>query len=125
MPAGMSIHVVDVSRGVVARGMRVEVYRQPDGGSAAASGREVIAAGEIDATGVLPAPQLTGPAVGRGRYEVWFHIADYYRTQSVPLPQVPFLYIVRYEFGIDDTSQHYHLPMKTTPWGYSCFRGGA
>ena len=30
-----------------------------------------------------------------------------------------------FRFGIDDPEQHYHLPFKVTPWGYSCFRGGA
>ena len=41
------------------------------------------------------------------------------------LPKVPFLDVVRYSFGISDPEQHYHLPFKCTPWGYSCFRGGA
>jgi 5-hydroxyisourate hydrolase len=41
------------------------------------------------------------------------------------LPEVPFLDEVSYRFGIADPRQHYHLPMKLTPWGYSCFRGGA
>ncbi|TAK88502.1 MAG: hypothetical protein EPO20_02705 [Betaproteobacteria bacterium] len=30
-----------------------------------------------------------------------------------------------YRFGIADPDQHYHLPFKCAPWGYSCFRGGA
>ena len=38
---------------------------------------------------------------------------------------VPFLDIVAYRFGLADPEAHYHLPMKCTPWGYSCFRGGA
>jgi 5-hydroxyisourate hydrolase len=38
---------------------------------------------------------------------------------------VPFLGAVRFDFGIADPAQHYHLPFKCTPWGYSCFRGGA
>ena len=41
------------------------------------------------------------------------------------LPAVPFLDVVTYRFGIADPQQHYHLPFKCTPWGYSCFRGGA
>jgi 5-hydroxyisourate hydrolase len=38
---------------------------------------------------------------------------------------VPFLDVVTYRFGIADPQAHYHLPFKCTPWGYSCFRGGA
>jgi 5-hydroxyisourate hydrolase len=41
------------------------------------------------------------------------------------LPSPPFLDVVTYRFGISDPEQHYHLPFKCTPWGYSCFRGGA
>jgi 5-hydroxyisourate hydrolase len=43
----------------------------------------------------------------------------------VRLPPHPFLHVVSYDFGIDQPEQHYHLPFKCTPWGYSCFRGGA
>ena len=60
-----------------------------------------------------------------GAYEARFHIAEWYRAQAVQLPAVPFLETVRYHFGIADSAQHYHLPFKCTPWGYSCFRGGA
>jgi len=120
---GISIHVVDVSRGVVARGMRVEVWRLPQPGTGESRHRLVDA--HIDDAGSLPAPVLMGEAVQTGRYAVVFHVADYYRMHSVALPAEPFLDVVHYEFGVDDVCQHYHLPMKTTPWGYSCFRGGA
>ena len=58
-------------------------------------------------------------------YEAVFHVTQWYREQRVALPQVPFLNVVTYRFGISDPEQHYHLPFKCTPWGYSCFRGGA
>ena len=41
------------------------------------------------------------------------------------LPAVPFLDVATFRFGIADADQHYHMPFKLTPWGYSCFRGGA
>lgn len=111
---GVSIHVVDVSRGVVAQGMRVEVRRE---GS-------VLAAGAISAQGLLAAPALDA-TLAPGSYEAVFHVAEWYRAQGVPLAKVPFLDVVTYRFGIADSAQHYHLPFKCTPWGYSCFRGGA
>jgi len=115
---GLSIHVVDVSRGVVAAGMRVEVY-------AAMPSRALLCAGAISAKGTLDDPVLTSEAVGTGYYEAVFHTAAYYRLAGAPLPAQPFLDVVTYRFGISDVTQHYHLPMKFTPWGYSCFRGGA
>ena len=116
--AGISIHVVDVSRGVVASGMRIEVY-------ATAPERRLLCRGAINPKGVLDDPALMSDAMQAGYLEVMFHVADYYRSAGVPLPAIPFLDVVTYRFAIGDTRQHYHLPMKFTPWGYSCFRGGA
>jgi 5-hydroxyisourate hydrolase len=118
MPGGLSIHVVDVSRGVVAAGMRVEVY-------ADTPSRTLLCAGEINAKGVLDQTVLMSETMGVGYYEAVFHAAAYYRLAGAPLPAQPFLDVVTYRFGISDLAQHYHLPMKFTPWGYSCFRGGA
>ena len=116
MPAGISIHVVDVSRGVVALGMRVDVY--------ACEPRALLASGSISAAGVLDMAALA-TVMKPGFYEAVFHAADYYRGAAVDVPDVPFVDVVTYRFGIARPDQHYHLPMKITPWGYSCFRGGA
>jgi 5-hydroxyisourate hydrolase len=113
---GISIHVVDVSRGIVAQGLRVEVFAMPE--------RRLIAGGAIAENGVLNDAALAA-TFAPGYYEAVFHIADYYQAQNVPLPATPFLDVVTYRFGIADPRQHYHLPFKMTPWGYSCFRGGA
>ncbi|MFL6798173.1 MAG: hydroxyisourate hydrolase [Xanthobacteraceae bacterium] len=116
---GLSIHVVDVSRGVVGTGMQVALHRCGDGGKL-----DQIMEGAIGAAGLLEAPELATifPA---GRYLVLFHVGDFYRRAGIKLPAVPFLDVVQFAFGISDPGQHYHLPFKCTPWGFSCFRGGA
>lgn len=114
---GVSIHVVDVSRGVVAAGLRV-VLRDLSAGGA------VIAEGAVNEAGALAESALSA-RFAPGLYEAEFHVAAYYRQAGVPLPEQPFLDVVSYRFGIADAGQHYHLPFKMTPWGYSCFRGGA
>jgi 5-hydroxyisourate hydrolase len=91
--------------------MRVEVVFQ---------GRKILS-GAASAKGALEQSATLEP----GMYEAVFHVAEWYRKQNVALPPVPFLDVVTYRFGIDDPKQHYHLPFKCTPWGYSCFRGGA
>src|SRR5262245_19782194 len=117
MAGGISIHVVDVSRGVVAAWMRVEVYAlQPE--------RRMIASGIVSVKGLVEEAVLA-QWFALGAYEVVFHVAVYYCAVGLQLPKVPFLDVVVYRFGIDDSESHYHLPMKLTPWGYSCFRGGA
>ena len=112
---GVSIHVVDVSRGVVAVGMQVEL-RHADG--------RVVASGATSAKGMLEHAALA-ETFDPGLYEAVFHVGAYYRRVKAPMPDVPFLDVVHYHFGISDPQQHYHLPFKCTPWGYSCFRGGA
>jgi len=115
---GISIHVVDVSRGVVAAGMRIELHASSASGELA-----LLAQGAIGGNGLFNAPELTG-IFKPGAYAARFHVGEYYRETGVELPAVPFLDVVRFHFGIADPAQHYHLPFKCTPWGYSCFRGG-
>jgi len=108
---GISIHVVDVSRGVVATGMRVEIFH----------GDSLVTAGQLSAKGLLEDEAL-GRRFQPGFYEARFHVSAWYRAQGIACP---FLDVVSYRFGVADPEQHYHLPFKCTPWGYSCFRGGA
>ncbi len=109
---GVSIHVVDVSRGLVAGGMKVELLG-PVG--------RLAVSGFTDPRGLLE----SSTKLAAGRYEAIFHVAAWYRAEGVALPKIPFLEVAHYKFGISDPRQHYHLPFKCTPWGYSCFRGGA
>ena len=110
----VSIHVVDVSRGVVATSMRVELH----------SVEALVASGQIGTSGLLDHSALK-ERFAAGAYQAVFHVADYYRKAGVPLPSHPSLDVVHYDFAVDQPDQHYHLPFKCTPWGYSCFRGGA
>lgn len=116
---GISIHVVDISRGLVARGMRAELWAESTDGDFMP-----IAAGEIDARGTLAHPDLDR-TFAAGRYRAIFHVGAYYRGEGIAGGAMPFLDIVHYDFGVADPGQHIHLPFKCTPWGYSCFRGGA
>ena len=116
---GISIHVVDVSRGIVASGMKVELYRV-----GLEEDRRLLASGTIADTGLF-AHEALNQVFEPGFYEARFHVADSYRNPVGGKASVPFLDVVSYRFGLADPRAHYHLPMKCTPWGYSCFRGGA
>jgi 5-hydroxyisourate hydrolase len=109
--SGLSIHVFDVSRGIAAGGLRVEV-RGPDGA--------LLLDARTSAQGTL---ECATPS--KGLYEATLHIGDWYRAQGVTVPDPAFLEEVPYRFGVADLGQHYHLPLKMTPWGFSLFRGGA
>jgi 5-hydroxyisourate hydrolase len=113
---GLSIHVIDVSRGVPAAGMRVELW-------VVGSDRTMVADALVDAGGLVELPGLAARPMSQGVYEAVFHVAEWFRAQGVPLPAPAFLDAVPFRFGIADPGQHYHLPMKITPWGFSLFRG--
>jgi 5-hydroxyisourate hydrolase len=116
---GISIHVVDISRGIIAYGMRTELWS----GTGEAPFMRLLE-GEIDAGGLLVHPGLD-KTFAAGRYRAVFHVGAYYRSCGIVVGANPFLELVNFDFGIADPAQHVHLPFKCTPWGYSCFRGGA
>ncbi len=113
---GISIHCVDVARGRVATGLRVRVARL-DG--------TPICEGSVSAKGVMEHPALMSDAITAGGYEVVFEVGAFYRALGTDIPEPAFLEAVPYRFHIADAAQHYHLPFKFTPWGFSLFRGGA
>jgi 5-hydroxyisourate hydrolase len=116
MAGGISIHGVDVARGVPATGLEVEMHRLGTNGTR-------IAAGRLGNDGVLDHPTKQGDGVVRGTYEVLFHIGDWLRANGYPEEQASFLDIVPFRFVVSDVEQHYHLPLKFTPWGVTLFRG--
>jgi 5-hydroxyisourate hydrolase len=116
MAGGISVHAVDVARGRPAQGMQVEIY-------ALAGVRKVIASGKLGASGALDHPVTRGEGVTTGSYDVIFHVGDYLRATGAPTSTPPFLDLVPFRFTVADAEQHYHLPFKFTPWGFSLFRG--
>ena len=116
MAGGISLHCVDVSRGYAMTGLQVEVFRVNN------SERKLIANGKTD-KGVLNHPMVKGEGIITGQYEVVFHVADYYRSIDHNLSDPPFIETVTYPFGLANEEEHYHLPMKMTPYGFSLFRG--
>ena len=116
MAGGISVHAVDVARGRPAQGMQVDIY--------ALSGlRKLIATGKLAPNGALDHPVVQGEGVSGGAHEVVFHVGDYLRATGAPTSTPPFLDLVPFRFTIADAAQHYHLPFKFTPWGFSLFRG--
>lgn len=113
----ISVHVVDVANGLVARNMRVDVlYRQ------GTQWREVVS-GRVGGNGLVDAIEGVAEPMEAGEYELRLHVADYYRARETTLPEPPFMNVQVFRFAVADTARHYHLPVKLTPWGLSCFRG--
>lgn len=110
---GISIHAVDVAAGRPAEGMRVELQRlepQP----------ALLADGQLGASGAFDHATARGDGIITGQYEVRFHVGAWLTGQN---RGGKFLDVVPFRFAVDDARQHYHLPFKFTPWGFSLFRG--
>ncbi|MEP4380221.1 MAG: hydroxyisourate hydrolase [Alphaproteobacteria bacterium] len=115
---GISIHAVDIARGVPAGGLQVRLWRTDEA-------RTEIASGTCSESGLLAHTVADGTGVERGMYEVEFDVGTYYRDNGVGIPDPSFLEVAIFRFGIDKVTEHFHLPFKFTPWGFSLFRGGA
>jgi 5-hydroxyisourate hydrolase len=112
----ISTHVLDTSRGQPASGVRV-VLEQLDRDGASMLGRE-ISRGETDADGRIRELSPAG-MLEAGRYRLIFDTGSYFAALRVEAfyPQVVVVFVVR------DATQHYHVPVLLSPYGYSTYRG--
>ena len=110
--------MVDVTRGLPALGMRVEVARVDEGG-----GRHRVATGEVGADGTVPHAINTGAGVVPGRYDVELAAGAYYRALGDDVGVPAFQETVVFRFTVVDPGEHFHLPVKLSPWGLSIWRG--
>src|SRR5687767_14198972 len=114
---GISIHVVDVTRGAPARGMSVAVHRIDAGG------RQLVAQGQVGADGVVPGSITSGEGIVRGVHVVELAAGAYYRALGIDVGSPAFQETAVFRFTVVDLAEHYHLPVKLSPWGLSIWRG--
>jgi 5-hydroxyisourate hydrolase len=116
--AGLTTHVLDVTSGRPAAGVRLELYELAGG-----SGRELIADVVTNADGRTDKPLISADQARTGQFELIFHAGDYFRRRRAELADPPFLDIVPIRFGVADRQAHYHVPLLVSPWSYSTYRG--
>ena len=97
---GLTTHMLDVANGKPADGVRID-FAALDG----------------------DAYRLTAETMKVGRYQLAFHIAEYFTNLGTVLPNPPFLDVAVIQFGIADATAHYHVPLLASPWTYTTYRG--
>jgi len=112
----LTTHVLDTAAGSPASGVKIELYLL-DGGNLH------IKTVHTNADGRADGPILEGPAFLQGHYEMRFHAGDYFRRQGTKIPEPAFFDVIPIRFGIANGSQHYHVPLLLSPYGYSTYRG--
>jgi 5-hydroxyisourate hydrolase len=110
----LTTHVLDTMTGKPAVGVRVVL--RLDGEAA------ILAEGVTNADGRMDEPLLQGDTFKPGRYEIAFHIGDYFCRQGAALADPAFLDVIPLRFGIAEDT-HYHVPLLVSPYGYSTYRG--
>ena len=113
MPGKLSTHVLDLTTGKPAVGMRIELWHL-DGKHA------LLKAVTTNADGRTDAPLLDSAGMVVGSYELLFFVKDYFVTHH---KDSPFLDRVPVRFAIADASAGYHVPLLVTPWAYQTYRG--
>jgi 5-hydroxyisourate hydrolase len=68
-------------------------------------------------------PLLADDDLSIGVYELVFSVGEYFKPSGESMPEPMFLSQVPIRFGVADSSYHYHVPLLTSPWSYSTYRG--
>ncbi len=111
--SGVTSHVLDTSEGQPAVGVMVTL---------SAKFGEVwtdMTTRVTDADGRTGNLWPKGEAVSAGTYRLRFGAADYHASQG----QAGFYPYVDVVFTIWEGSDHYHVPLLLSPFGYSTYRG--
>jgi hydroxyisourate hydrolase len=115
--AGVTTHVLDVTRGYPAKGVRIELYEL------SGSDRKLVVEVATNADGRTDKPLVGADQARAGRFELIFHVGDYFRGRPSELADPPFLDVIPIRFGVADPQAHYHVPLLVSPWSYSTYRG--
>lgn len=105
----ITTHVLDTAQGRPARGVPI-VLEKREGGAFAVVGR-----GATDADGRLKTLLAEGVALEAATYRLTFDVAAY--DAHGFFPEVSITFVVR------DPTQHHHVPLLLSPFGYATYRG--
>ncbi|CAJ0928565.1 unnamed protein product, partial [Mesorhabditis belari] len=114
--AGLSTHVLDISLGKPGQDIEVKTYHLEN------ETWDLIGKNKTDSNGrISSALFLEGKEskFSNGLYKLRFEIGKYYEEKGI-LTFYPYVEIF---FKIDDSSQHFHVPLTLSPFGYSTYKG--
>lgn len=107
--SSISTHVLDTSRGQPASGVRIKLKR----------GEEVIGSGVTDSDGRVRDLLPQGQRLGIGLHTLVFEVGEYFSSRE----SGAFYERIAIEFVVSSESDHYHVPLLLSPFGYSTYRG--
>lgn len=113
MPSPITTHVLDLCGGKPAAGVPIVLEHFKDGDW------EEIGRGETNADGRVSNLMHENTKLVPGEYRLVIDTGNYFSSQAVH----PFHPYVSIAFRVQDQSQHYHIPLLVSPYGYATYRG--
>jgi len=117
MPGELTTHVLDTAHGRPAANMKIELWR------VGTSHSTLLRTVTTNSEGRTDRPLLEAAEMAGGTYELVYYVGDYFSTILPDSDSVRFLDRVPVRFGISDPSANYHVPLLTSPWSYTTYRG--
>jgi 5-hydroxyisourate hydrolase len=117
LPPKLSTHALDTYTGKQAAGIRIDLYAV-DGDS-----RKLIKSVRANDEGRVTENLLNDSDLKLGRYEIVFHVAEYYKRIGVAQTNPEFRDVVPIRVAIYDDKLRYHVPLYFSPWSYMTYRG--
>ncbi|PSB15115.1 hydroxyisourate hydrolase [Phormidesmis priestleyi ULC007] len=114
----LTTHVLDTANGCPANDLTIELFAIDS-----ASQKILLKTIVTNADGRTDLPLLADAELKVGVYELVFSVGAYFARFESDLMEVPFLDRVPIQFGVSDSTAHYHVPLLASPWAYSTYRG--
>ena len=105
----LSTHVLDTALGRPAQGIRVTLESADD----------LVGSGVTDADGRVRDLLKKDAPLSQGSYRLTFYVADYFSKAGGE----SFFPEIVVNFRIGGGTEHYHVPLLLSPFGYSTYRG--
>ena len=112
--SAITTHVLDVSIGRPAAGVLVTLHRQTNDGL-----WEPIGSKKTDGDGRARDLIPEGESLMKAVHRLTFDVGQYFNDRQID----GFYQEVVIPFKVNDASQHYHVPLLLSPFGYSTYRG--
>lgn len=109
----LSVHILNQQTGSPASNVNV-ILEQKQGGS-----WHILNTAKTNNDGRIQKLWPDNVNEKKGIYRVTFKTGEYFKDNNLKsfFPEIPV------EFNIEDTSQHYHIPLLLSQYGYSTYRG--
>ena len=117
LPPKLSTHALDTYTGKQAAGIRIDLY------AVEGETRKLIKTVRANDEGRVTENLLNDSDLKVGRYEIVFHVAEYYKRMGVAQTSPEFLDVVPIRIAIYDAKSRYHVPLYFSPWSYMTYRG--